>query len=157
MLLQEGERLIQELKTMSALIKHAESHPEAEFPKEMDSMRNIAKEKERRYAEMQKKLDSMKALMTVQGEHLAQFKNVMDAAKNMINVEKKRCTKFSDDMSSMKTMLDKSHSMSKKETVRHPASKQTPVKVRAPMETYPVASMFTAKQMKVPGAFPIFM
>jgi hypothetical protein len=75
----------------------------------------------------------------------------MDAAKNMINVEKKRCNKFSDDMSSMKMMLDKSHSMSKKETVRHPAPKLVPIKLKAPKEPTLKYPRSAAKEMKASG------
>jgi hypothetical protein len=154
MLLQEGERLIQELKTMSALMKHAESHPEAEFPEEMDSMRNIAKEEERGYVEMKEELDSMKALMTVQSEHLAQFQNVMDAARNMINMEKKSCTQFWEDINSMKNILDKSLSIRKKEAVRHPAPKLVPIKLKSPKEPTLKYPRSAAKEMKAPRQSP---
>jgi hypothetical protein len=123
MLLQEGERLRLELKTMVALEKQAESHRQAQFLKEIDSMRNMTKDEEKQCVEFQNEMDSMKLLMKVRTGRHTHFQNAMEAAKNMINMERKRCTKFWDDMNSMKMTLRRSLSMSQKETVRHPASR----------------------------------
>jgi hypothetical protein len=151
MILQEGEKLILELKTMVALEKQAEGHREVQFLKEMDSMKIMNKEEEKRYAEIQNELDSMKGLMNVQGAQLAQFETAMDIAKNMMNMERRRCTKFWDDVSSMKKNLDKSLSIRKKQTGRQPAAKQLPAKVRAPKDTRTVVPTPAAKEIKAAG------
>lgn len=123
MLLQEGERLRMELKTMVALEKQAENHRQAQFLKEMDSMRNMTKDEEKHCSEFQNEMDSMKLLMKVRTGRHTHFQNAMEAAKNMINIERKRCTKFWGDMNSMKRTLEGSLMAPQKETARYPASR----------------------------------
>jgi hypothetical protein len=150
MILKEGEKLILELKTMLALEKQAENHRETQFLKEMDSMKVMTKEEEKRYGEIQNELDSMKGLMKVQGVQLTQFENSMDTAKNMMNVERRRCTKFWDDMSSMKKNLDKSLSVRKKLSGRQPTSKNLPAKVKAPKEVKEIKTPTGGSNRKKP-------
>jgi hypothetical protein len=52
-------------------------------------------------------------------------------------------------MDSMTTM-ERTPSMPMKQTVCHLASKQSPVGIREPRKTYPVASKPTAEKMKAP-------
>jgi hypothetical protein len=141
MLLQEGERLRQELKTMVALGKQAEGHRQAQFPKEIEALRSMIREERKQRAEFKNEMDSMRVLMKIRAGRHVQFLNAMDAAKNMIKMERKRCTNFWDDINSMTSVLDVPLS-----TSRQPASRE--LKSRAPK-----ASVSAAKRVKRPRGY----
>jgi hypothetical protein len=122
MLLQEGERLRLELKTMVALGKQEGGDRQAQFPKEIESLMSMIREEEKQRAEFENEMDSMRVLMKIRTGRHVQFQNAMDAAKNMVKMERKRCTKFWNDINSMKSIMDGPLSTSKTETVRQPAS-----------------------------------
>jgi hypothetical protein len=122
--LHDVDNLKIELKTKLALEKKEKDHYHAEFLREMDCMRKAIKEEKNISAKFQNEINSTKILMKGRGCSM----NAIDAAKRRNEVyafnEYKRL---------------------------HPASKQFPVRTRAPMETYPVAFTSTAKNMKDPG------
>jgi hypothetical protein len=94
-------------------------------------------------------MDSVKMLMNVQGVGLAQFQNAMDSGKSMMKKENKCHTKFLDEMDPMMRM-ERTPLMPMKQTLCHPGSKQSPVRMREPRKTYRLASTSTAEKTKAP-------
>jgi hypothetical protein len=111
----------------------------------MDLMRRMIKEEEKCSAEFQNGTHMMKLMMEIwRGRH-AKFQNSIDAVKRMIIMERKHCAKFWDEMNSIKMILNRLLLMHMKETLYHPASKQSPVKMMTPTETYLLASTSAVK------------
>jgi hypothetical protein len=88
-------------------------------------------------------------LTKVQDEQHAQLQKSMNSVKNMMKMENKCRTNFRDEMDPM-TRAERTPSMPMKQTVRHLASKQSPVGTRVPRKTYPVAFMPKAEKIKAP-------
>jgi hypothetical protein len=115
-----------ELKAMLALEQKEKDHHHEQFLEEMDSIRKMMKEEKCISVEFQNEINSTKMLLKDQGHTMSR----MAAAKGRhklyaikaLQVAFEECKR------------------------RHPASKQFPVSVRAPMETYVVVSTSTAKK-----------
>jgi hypothetical protein len=120
-----------EMRNMLALEKEEKDHYHAEFLKEMDSMRKVMKEEKNISAKFQNEINSKKILMKNQGYS----KNAIDAAKRRHGY----CA------------IEVGQIAFNEYKILHPASKQFPVRMRAPMKSYPVVSTSTAKKMKDPG------
>jgi hypothetical protein len=146
MMMEEGDRLRREVKTLQTWGKEEEGRRHAEFLKHMNSMKAMMEEEQRRCVESQGEMDSIKSQLKVRsGEH-THCQNALDAASNVVNMERGRWNKLWDEINRMKITLDISLSTSTKEETRRPASKQSPVKMRALTETHPAPSTCAAKQ-----------